>query len=144
MGPVPLAAIRAPLLRALAACICAGFLALPAHAADPAPPSMLRKTVPVYPVEARRLGQEGTVHIRIRVLADGQPADLRVQRSSGTQALDNAALAAATASTFRPARNAEGAAVEAVVVVPYKFVLEDGPEREPARPPLPAPAPEAP
>lgn len=129
---------------ALAACICASFLIQPAHAADPTPPAMLRKTVPVYPVEARRLGEEGTVHVRLRVLADGQPTDLRVQRSSGAQALDNAALAAAAASTFRPARNAEGVAVEAVVIVPYKFVLEDGPERETARPPLPTPAPEAP
>ncbi len=136
-----------PLIRAIAACVCAaGFLVPVARATEPAPsrPTMLRAAVPDYPAEARRHGLEGTVHVGVRVLADGEPAEVRIQRSSGARALDQAAMAAAAASKFRPALNAEGVPVEARVIVPYRFVLEDEPRREAARPPVLHSAPEAP
>jgi len=105
---------------------------------------MLRSAVPDYPAVARRNGVEGTVHVRVRVLADGQPSEVRVQRSSGVRALDEAAVAAATGSSFRAAQNAEGVSVEAWVIVPYKFVLEEAPKREAIRRPFLHSAPEAP
>jgi periplasmic protein TonB len=105
---------------------------------------MLRAAVPDYPAEARRNELEGTVHVRVRVLADGQPGEARVQKSSGVRALDQAALVAVSGSRFRAAQNAEGVSVEAWVIVPYKFVLEDAPKHEVTRPPFLHSAPEAP
>ena len=136
---------RAARHQLLAACVgAAGFLVQMAHATEPAPPTMLRAVVPDYPAQARRHGLEGTVHVGVRVLADGQPSDARIHRSSGVRELDQAALAAVTASKFRPAQNAEGVPVEARVIVPYKFLLEDEPKHEATRPPVLHSAPEAP
>jgi protein TonB len=45
----------------------------------------------VYPEEAIRRGQEGDVLLRIRVGAGGIPKEIRVARSSGARALDEAA-----------------------------------------------------
>jgi protein TonB len=45
----------------------------------------------VYPEEAIRRGQEGEVLLRIRVGEGGIPKEIRVARSSGTRALDEAA-----------------------------------------------------
>jgi TonB family protein len=138
-----LAAICGALLRTAGACVFAGLLVRSAYATEAAAPTILRAGVPGYPDQARRYGLEGTVHLRVRVLADGQPGEVRVYRSSGARELDEAAVAAAAGSTFSAARNAEGASVEAWVIVPYKFVLEDAPKPE-ARRPILYNAPEAP
>jgi protein TonB len=45
----------------------------------------------VYPEEAIRRGQEGEVLLRIRIGDGGVPKEIRVARSSGTRALDEAA-----------------------------------------------------
>jgi protein TonB len=45
----------------------------------------------VYPEEAVRRGQEGEVLLRIRVVEEGIPKEIRVTRSSGARALDEAA-----------------------------------------------------
>jgi len=45
----------------------------------------------VYPEEAIRRGQEGEVLLRIRVGEGGIPKEIRVARSSGARALDEAA-----------------------------------------------------
>ena len=45
----------------------------------------------VYPEEAVRRGQEGEVLLRIRVGEGGIPGEIRIARSSGTRALDDAA-----------------------------------------------------
>jgi protein TonB len=124
-----LAALRGPIVRAVAACVCAGLLQA-AHAVELAPAKMLKAVVPNYPTNARRAAVEGAVHVRVRVLASGQPGEVRVQKSSGAAELDEAAVAAATRSTFRAAQDAAGTAVDSWVLVPYRFVLEDPPEPE--------------
>ena len=50
-------------------------------------------TVPPYPLSARRLAQEGTVRLNLTISEDGRVADAAVLVSSGTLALDDAALA---------------------------------------------------
>lgn len=87
--------------------------------------SMVKAQAPDYPPAARRRDQEGTVHVRVRVLASGRAGEVGVQRSSGIPELDQAAVAAVKGSEFRAARDAAGDAVESWVVVPYKFVLKD-------------------
>lgn len=128
--------LRPRLIRAVCACVCAGMLPS-AHTAEPVPApvpvKMLEAAVPDYPPDARRKGDEGTVHVRVRVLASGEVGEARIQRSSGFRTLDEAAVAATMRSRFRPAQNAAGAAVDSWVVVPYRFVLQDAPSTEPTR-----------
>lgn len=47
-----------------------------------------------YPVQARRLGLEGTAVVQTTIDSSGRVRDLKLQRSSGHQLLDNAALKA--------------------------------------------------
>lgn len=70
----------------------------------PAPPPMAPAVVktpprspskglsrPDYPPTARRLNQEGTVILMIYVLEDGRVGDVRIEKSSGFEKLDEAA-----------------------------------------------------
>jgi protein TonB len=78
---------------------------------------------PRYPLIARRNGVEGTVYLRVVVTKDGRPAQVQVDRSSGSSALDNAALEAVKGWKFAPARRGQEA-VEQPVLVPIVFRLE--------------------
>jgi protein TonB len=48
-------------------------------------------TTPPYPPLSRRLGEEGSVGLRILIADDGRVSDVEVTRSSGQQRLDDAA-----------------------------------------------------
>lgn len=67
------------------------------------PPRLLRKVRPLYPEIARSSGWEGAVQLTISVDAQGRVARVRVQQSSGHDALDAAAVAAALSYEFAPA-----------------------------------------
>jgi len=56
-----------------------------------AAPIFATHTTPPYPPMARRLGQEGTVGLRITVAPDGSVADVEIVKSSGIQQLDQTA-----------------------------------------------------
>ena len=115
-----------PVMRRLSACVCACLLLQPTHATELAQPAkMLEASAPEYPSAARRRDDQGTVHLRVRVLANGQASEVQVQRSSGIPDLDQAAVAAVNASKFRPAQSASGVPVDSWVIVPYKFILQD-------------------
>lgn len=77
---------------------------------------------PDYPWSARRRGIEGRVVIRLEVGADGRPTQVKLIHGSGSDALDQAALAALWHWRLRPAM-AEGAPVAGLVVVPIVFKL---------------------
>lgn len=70
----------------------------------------------VYPEEAIRRGQEGEVLLRIRVDGRGNPAEIRVARSSGARLLDEAARRGVLGSAPLPA-------VPGWVEVPVRFFL---------------------
>ncbi|NBN94436.1 MAG: energy transducer TonB [Verrucomicrobia bacterium] len=97
--------------------------AAPAPIADVfVPPSFLSRQEPAYPERARRAGAEGVVGVRIALAADGSVRQVELTRSSGSRLLDEAALAAARASTFTPAaRNRSPVASEAEAS--YRFEL---------------------
>jgi len=57
---------------------------------------------PHYPLIARARGWQGSVDVGLFVLADGSVHDASLRRSSGYSALDEAALAVARQSRFRP------------------------------------------
>lgn len=80
---------------------------------------------PAYPVKARRLGQEGRVVLELRIAKDGHLAAASVRYSSGYPLLDESALAAVPQWKFEPARTVKGEPVEAVVLVPVLFRLEE-------------------
>jgi TonB family protein len=115
-----------PVMRRLSACVCACLLLQPTHATELAQPAkILEASAPEYPSAARRRDDQGTVHVRVRVLASGQASEVQVQRSSGIPELDQAAVAAVNASKFRPAQSVAGVPVDSWVIVPYKFILQD-------------------
>lgn len=108
--------------------------AAPVAAAPPAPPAppveippsanagYLKNPAPEYPSLAQRRGWEGTVLLRVHVLANGKPSDIQIQRSSGRDALDDAAVRAVKRWSFVPAKRGDEA-VAGWVSVPLEFRL---------------------
>lgn len=110
-------------------------VAAPAPApATPAPPApapvtpasanaaYLKNPAPDYPQMAQRRGWEGTVLLRVEVLPSGKPGQIQVQKSSGRDALDAAALAAVKRWSFVPAKQGD-VAQTGWVSVPIDFKL---------------------
>jgi protein TonB len=91
------------------------------------PPSFnaayLRNPAPRYPVSARRNGEQGTVTLRVLVTREGLAGSVNVQGTSGSGALDQAAVDAVRGWRFVPARQGQQP-VEAWVLVPIVFRLE--------------------
>ena len=82
----------------------------------------LKNPAPDYPQLAQRRGWEGTVTLRVEVLPSGKPGQIQVQKSSGRNVLDEAALAAVKRWSFVPAKQGEIAQV-GWVSVPIDFTL---------------------
>lgn len=79
-----------------------------------------------YPSASQRLGEAGTVVIRVVVGPDGRVLRASIARSSGFERLDAAALQRALAKwRFLPAL-LDGVAVEAEREVPVTFFLREG------------------
>lgn len=87
---------------------------------EPLNAAYLKNPPPVYPRNALRQRQQGTVMIEVRVSANGKPLTVAVDRSSGHGSLDDAALKAVRKWKFIPARRGSDV-VEANVVVPVEF-----------------------
>jgi protein TonB len=79
---------------------------------------------PKYPGIATSRGWEGTVHLHVKVSAEGDSEEVTVQRSSGYDALDEAAIEAVEKWKFIPAKRGE-TPVSSSVVVPINFVLNN-------------------
>lgn len=75
---------------------------------------------PVYPVEARRHKQQGTVKLLILVGVDGRVADIKIASSSGTPSLDSAALGAVKRWRWAPQMSGGApVAVRGYVTIPF-------------------------
>jgi protein TonB len=106
----------------------------PTPPAPPAPPApqpvtpasanagYLHSPAPEYPALAMRRNWEGTVLLRVYVLASGKPSEIQVQTSSGRSQLDDAALAAVKRWSFVPAKRGADP-VDGWVSVPIDFKL---------------------
>lgn len=77
-----------------------------------------------YPDEMRRSGIEGTVMVKIRIDSTGCISALAVVGSSGSDALDQAALRWAETASFLPAER-DGHPVPYVAKLPIKFSLSN-------------------
>ena len=107
-------------------------VAAPAPAAPPAPKPVtpasasagyLKNPAPEYPSLAMRRGWEGTVMLRVHVLASGKPGEIQIQKSSGRDQLDDAALAAVKRWSFVPAKQGD-VAQDGWVSVPIDFKIK--------------------
>lgn len=102
-------------------------------AAPPAPPptprvlpaSAVAYLVPPpieVPLASRRLGESGTVWLRVRVGRDGLPQQITLQRSSGFERLDRQAQEAMQRARFKP-QIEDGQPIEWAVVAPLQYDL---------------------
>lgn len=110
VSPTPVAAVPGPATPA--AVSAARFDA--AYLQNPQPP---------YPSMSRRLGEEGKVLLKVRVLPDGNPASVDVEKSSSFGRLDEAARQAVARWRFVPAKRGDEP-IEASVIVPVVFRLD--------------------
>lgn len=108
----------------------------PAPVVEPAPASAapvvvearvdadyLHNPKPVYPLAARRRGDQGRVVLRVHVSVQGTAMAVEIGQSSGYSSLDEAARDAVLRWRFVPARRG-GEAIESWVVVPIVFRLD--------------------
>ncbi|HNU11019.1 MAG TPA: energy transducer TonB [Rubrivivax sp.] len=75
------------------------------------------------PLASRRMGEEGTVLLRVRVGADGQPRAVTVEKSSGHARLDEQAVWAMKRARFKP-QTENGVAIEWIVIAPLQYEIE--------------------
>ena len=85
--------------------------------------SYLNNPAPDYPAMSRRIGEEGRVLMKVLVSADGAAEDVQIEKSSGSERLDNAAMQAVKRWRFIPAKK-NNQALSAYVMVPMKFSLD--------------------
>lgn len=114
----------------------APVVAAPAPVAPPAPPAPparvelpsssaehLQNPQPAYPPMSRRLGEQGTVMLRVLIGTDGSVQEAELKQSSGFERLDRAALETVRKWRFVPGKR--GGLPEAMWhIQPVKFVLE--------------------
>lgn len=79
---------------------------------------------PAYPESARREGSEGRVLLRVLIDDQGEAKAVEVSRSSGSDALDQAATSAIKRWRFHPARSGDQP-IESWVSIPIDFRLTD-------------------
>lgn len=85
------------------------------------PPDFSMNPPPRYPAEAVRNGWEGEVLLRITVAPDGQVSRVSIEKSSGHEILDQAALRAVRLWKGIPATQA-GEPVSVVRLMPVRFL----------------------
>jgi protein TonB len=85
---------------------------------------MLLSPHPVYPRQARLMGWEGVVVLRLLVNAQGSVAQVTVMTGSGVALLDEAAVDAAWQWRFEPARDGNRP-IAMVHEVRFRFRLDN-------------------
>jgi len=87
------------------------------------PPQFCLRPEPAYPERARRAGVEGRVTVRLHISATGEVLTAQIAVTSQSDSLDAAALQAAQASRFTPARLGDRF-VPAEATATYRFELK--------------------
>lgn len=86
-------------------------------------PAFLRRVTPVYPEQARRLGQEGKVVLRLTIDARGNLLKVEVLERAGF-GFEDSAVEAVKHSSFRPA-TIRGEAVASIARLAIRFILKN-------------------
>lgn len=97
---------------------------------------------PHYPAQSLQAKEEGLVVLKVRVLADGTPGEVAIEKSTATLALDQAAVDAVKQWRFNPAVQ-DGKATDGWVLVPIRFSMDDDAPSDQATDPDADPAPAA-
>ncbi|WP_157216632.1 TonB family protein [Flavisphingomonas formosensis] len=97
------------------------------RAAMKAPPVFKSGPEAEFPEGAREAGEFGKAIVSGIVGADGRMTEASIALSTRSARLDAAALAAAQASLFDPARDAAGTAIAVPVRMPFEFSNAKGP-----------------
>ena len=63
---------------------------------------LLQRVQPVYPATSVRRNEQGITHVRLHITASGRVDEVKVERSSGSKRLDNAAIEAFRKWRFAP------------------------------------------
>lgn len=84
----------------------------------------LHNPAPNYPPLSRRLNEEGRVLLRVLVATNGSAEQVKIENTSGSGRLDQAAVDAVKNWAFIPAKR-DNQAISAYVLVPVKFSLSD-------------------
>jgi protein TonB len=92
------------------------------HVTPPAMDSTVRNVPPVYPAEAARAAEAGTVVLLVTVAPDGSAEKIEISSSSGYERLDRAAREAVSHWHFTPGQQ-DGIAVQSLYPVKINFAL---------------------
>jgi protein TonB len=95
----------------------------PVYIAPSVGANYLHNPAPEYPQMARRRGEQGRVLIKVLVTSQGDASNVTLEKSSGSNHLDEAAIKAVKNWKFVPARS-NNEAVSGYVTVPINFSLE--------------------
>lgn len=79
---------------------------------------------PVYPAQAKRMGEQGRVVLRVAIDENGRAGRIEIEISSGFVQLDEAAIDAVRRARFQP-HVEEGRPIAVDVMVPITFKLDD-------------------
>lgn len=77
-----------------------------------------------YPAEAKEQGIEGTVKVKVQILADGSIGNASIIKSSGSDILDNSVLDHVRDCDFEPAQK-DDVPITSSVVIPVRFKLDN-------------------
>ena len=81
---------------------------------------MIEATPPVYPIESRRLHEQGTVKLVVTLNVDGRVAEAEIASTSGFYRLDRAALGAVRRWRWAPTlQNGMPIMVQGYVTIPF-------------------------
>ena len=83
----------------------------------------LNNPAPEYPAMATRQGWQGTVVLRVRVLADGKVESVELKQSSGRKLLDDEAIRTVKKWLFTPSKRGD-TPVDGWATVPIEFLLD--------------------
>jgi protein TonB len=95
----------------------------PVSLADELSVSCPDRAPPLYPALSRRLREEGQVLLRVELDEQGRVGAARIEKPSGSQRLDDAALAAVRGWRCKPVQR-DGKPVRATALQPFNFVLQ--------------------
>ncbi|WP_334107202.1 energy transducer TonB [Methylobacillus sp.] len=86
--------------------------------------SYRHQEMPTYPAMSKRLGEQGVALLRINVSETGMPETIQLEKSSGFDRLDKAALEAAKKCRFNPYMR-DNKPMRVTVIAPFRFSLSD-------------------